>query len=253
MKKTPISHADIVVTHDCNMHCPCCIDKFWHQGDGFADLDRIRGVLDLLKENTYKTKEFKFDTNPLLEVLLLGGEPTLAPFEYLHEVAKMCHERGFEICMSTNGTKEDRILEVLPFFDWVQITVRNEAQIDKWANWMHKVNLKFIGDESMTLSRFIKLSGYSKLFDRRSMSMYFTPDFTELCTDNDLWGILEKLVWERQGSYLYTFLDGVRIKRCIKGKTNIIDEPLIPKLYPNGNYNKTWVNEDNDPYLGEIK
>ena len=26
----------------------------------------------------------------------------------------------------------------------------------------------------------------------------------------------------------------------------------IPKLYPNGNYNKTWCNEDNDPYLGNL-
>lgn len=248
----PISHADLVTTHECNMRCPFCIDKFRGQ-KGFIPLPVVDGFLNLLKERTCKTTAFRFDTNPNLEVLLLGGEPTLMTYDYLFEVASMCHKRGFQICMSTNGVNEARIREVLPFFDWVQITVHNEAQIDKWADWTHNVNLKFVGDERMTLTRFLKLSGYSKLFDRRSMSMYFTPKFEELCTDKDLWNVLDKLAWERQGSYWYAFLDGVRIKKCVKGETNIIDEPLIPKLYPNGNYNKTWQNEDNDPYLGEIK
>ena len=49
--------------------------------------------------------------------------------------------------------------------------------------------------------------------------------------------------------YEYTFYKGVRIKKCIPGETNIIDEPTVPKVYPNGNYNKTWCNEEMDNYL----
>ena len=37
---------------------------------------------------------------------------------------------------------------------------------------------------------------------------------------------------------MYTIDDGVRFKKCIPGETNIIDEPTIPKLYPNGNYSE---------------
>ena len=79
--------------------------------------------------------------------------------------------------------------------------------------------------------------------------MYSTADFNELCTDKHVWDLLDSLSWTRNGSYLYTFYEGVRIKRFIKGETNIIDEPSVPKLYPNGNYNKTWLNEDMDDYL----
>lgn len=79
--------------------------------------------------------------------------------------------------------------------------------------------------------------------------MYFTPDFTELCTDAEIWNILNGLDWKRNGSYLYAFYEGVRFKKCIHGETNIIDEPTVPKLYPNGHYNKTWCDEDDDRYL----
>lgn len=48
---------------------------------------------------------------------------------------------------------------------------------------------------------------------------------------------------------MYTFYKGVRRKKCIHGQTNIIDEETLPKLYPNGNYNKTWNNEELDDYL----
>ena len=79
--------------------------------------------------------------------------------------------------------------------------------------------------------------------------MYFTPDFEELCKDERVWELLDTLEWKRNGSYMYAFYRGVRFKKCIPGETNLIDEPTVPKLYPNGNYNKTWNNEDMDDYL----
>jgi len=79
--------------------------------------------------------------------------------------------------------------------------------------------------------------------------MYFTPDFEEVCSDKEVWNLLNTLAWERNGAYMYTFFKGVRIKKCIHGHNNISDEPSVPKLYPNGNYNKTWENEYLDDYL----
>jgi hypothetical protein len=79
--------------------------------------------------------------------------------------------------------------------------------------------------------------------------MYFTPDFQELCNDEKVWELLNTLDWQRNGSYMYAFYEGVRFKKCIHEETNIIDEPTVPKLYPNGNYNKTWDDEELDDYL----
>lgn len=79
--------------------------------------------------------------------------------------------------------------------------------------------------------------------------MYFTPDFKQLCSDQKIWSLLDTLEWKRNGSYMYAFYKNIRFKKCIPNETNIIDEPTVPKLYPNGNYNKTWLNENLDDYL----
>ena len=101
----------------------------------------------------------------------------------------------------------------------------------------------------MTLEKMEHFIDYTQGFGRRSVSMYFTPDFHELCEDQRVWDVLNTLDWKRNGSYMYAFYKGVRFKKCIPGETNIIDEPIIPKLYPNGNYNKTWCHEELDDYL----
>lgn len=251
-EKQALSHADIVVTHSCNMHCNFCIDQFRNTSSTIISLDKVESFLKLLKTKTSKTNKFKYDQNPVTEVLLLGGEPTMAGSEHLNKIAQLVHKHGFEICVSTNGIKKDVIEEILPNFDWVQVTCRSDKQIDYWRKFKDKVNIKLAGDADLTLDKFKHFVEYTKDFPRRSLTMYFKPNFEEVCKDKGLQDYLNKFDWEEQGSYLYTFVDGVRVKKCIPSKTNFIDEPLIPKLYPNGNYNKTWQNELNDPYIGEL-
>lgn len=248
----PVSHADVVITHMCNMNCPFCIDKFRGQSTNIVSADDVEKFLQLLARNTYKTKKFAFDKNPVTEVLLLGGEPTTVPAEHLNKIAKLVHKYGFQICISTNGKNRQTIEKIMPNFDWVQITCRSDKEIDSWRKYKNKVNVKLAGDKSLTLDKFKHFVEYTKDFPRRSLSMYFKPNFEEVCQDKALWDLLNKQKWEEQGSYLYTFINGVRVKRGIAGKTNIIEEPLVPKLYPDGSYNKTWLHEINDPYLGEI-
>ena len=246
--KIPISHADIVVTHACNKKCEFCIDKFRNSSSQIVSIQDIKCFLELLKEKTYKYN-FEFDLNPKIEILLLGGEPTVLGATYLIEIANLIHAYGFEICMSTNGIRKDVIKTILPYFDLVQITVSNLKQINYWLPWKDKVNLKLACDEKLTLEDFENFAENTSDFARRSLTIYFKPDFEELCRDENMLNLLDSLNWKRCGSYLYSYIKGVRVKRCIKGVTNIIDEPLIPKLYPNGNYNKTWLHEDLDDYL----
>lgn len=133
-------------------------------------------------------------------------------------------------------------------------TTHSEQETDYWRGVNVKygnINLKLSGDQMLTLEKLNHFIDTTTDFTRRSVSMYFTPDFEELCKDDRVWNLLDSklLNWERNGSYFYAFYKGVRFKKCIPGKTNIIDEPTVPKLYPNGNYNRTWLNEDMDDYL----
>lgn len=234
-----IDHIDIVTSHKCNFHCPYCVDKFCHTTDDEVSVDAIDSFLKLVRKHTNKD----------LEVLLLGGEPTVLSIEKLIDIADVIKNNGFVPIMSSNGFYKDKIIQLLGHYRWIQVTAHTDAQIDFWRKYRDNVNIKWCGDAQMTFDVFKHFVEYTKDFERRSISMYSTADFNELCTDKHVWDLLDSLSWTRNGSYLYTFYEGVRIKRFIKGETNIIDEPSVPKLYPNGNYNKTWLNEDMDDYL----
>ena len=235
-----IDHIDIVVSHECNMRCPHCIDKFRGTSNKIVELADIENFLKLIRQHTDEP----------LEVLLLGGEPTVVGAHYLIQIAKTIRRYGFRPIMSTNGILKGTIKDCLPYFDWIQITVHSDDEINYWRKYGDKINIKLAGDRHLTWNALQHFIGYTEGdFTRRSVSMYFTPDFKELCTDEKIWDLLDSLEWERNGSYKYAFYDGVRFKKCIHGETNIIDEPSVPKLYPNGVYNKTWNNEIMDDYL----
>lgn len=234
-----LDHIDIVTTHLCNKNCEHCIDKFIRTSNEFISLENIKKFLKLLREYTDKK----------LEVLLLGGEPTVLPKQKLIDISNLVHEMDFLIMMSSNGILKNKIIDLIPYYDSIQITVNNDKEIDFYRRWPDKINIKLAGDNTLTMDKLKHFIDYTEGFDRRSISMYFTPDFKELCNDKEIWNLLNTLTWTRNGSYMYTFYKGVRIKKCIHGETNIIDEPTVPKLYPNGNYNKTWNDEDLDDYL----
>jgi len=238
-----LDHADIVTSHKCNNNCPHCIDKFLHTSNKEVSYSNVAKFLRLLRQHTDKP----------LEVLLLGGEPTMLDEHKLMMIASLIKINGFVPIMSTNGRERDKIIALTKHYQWIQVTVNNDADIDYWKPWSDRINIKLAGDSRLTMDKLNHFIEYTKDFERRSVSMYFTEDFEELCKDEEVWTLLDTLEWQRNGSYMYAFYKGVRFKKCIPGETNIIDEPSVPKLYPNGNYNKTWCNEDMDPYLGEMK
>lgn len=241
MNKYNLDHIDIVVSHQCNMNCPYCIDKF-KGTNGEIDLSIINSFL----------KKVRTVTDEKLEILLLGGEPTIIGSKKLISIAKLAKFYGFDIIISTNGLAKNIIHEILPYFNWIQITTHSEKETNYWReinNIYHNINLKLSGDQILTYEKLEHFIDSTTDFTRRSVSMYFTPDFKQLCSDQKIWSLLDTLEWKRNGSYMYAFYKDVRFKKCIPNETNIIDEPTVPKLYPNGNYNKTWLNENLDDYL----
>lgn len=246
-QKRAIHHADILVTHLCNMQCKLCVDRFKDTYSGMVSLDKVEAYLKLLK-----TKTVAMDPKNGIEILLLGGEPTMAGSKHLNKIADLVHKYGFGICISTNGKKKDVIEEILPHFDWVQITCRSDKEIDHWRKFRDKVNIKIAADANFTLDKFRHFAEFTKDFPRKSLTMYFDKNFKVVCKDKELQDYFSNLKWEKIGDYSFSFIDGVRIKKYEPIENKFSEEPFVPKLYPNGNYGKTWLNELNDPYLGEL-
>lgn len=245
-----IDHADIVVNHVCNMSCKYCVDKF-RGNEGEISFENVCKFLHLLEKHEHVQP--KYNSNPKMEILMLGGEPTLIGVSKLALFCGAICGAGFSPIISTNARDKEVVKRILPFFDWVQVAVYSDAEIDYWRKLStNKINLKLSGDASFSMKKLQHFADYTKDFKRRSVTMFFKPNFEQCCPDKEVQEFLNTLEWERVDSYEYTMYEGVRLKRCIPGITNIADEPHIPKIYPNGNYNKTWLNEDNDPYLGEL-
>lgn len=240
MKTIEIDHVDIVVTHECPIKCKFCIDKFINTSNNVVSTESVGKFLKKISD---------YGVKPNTEVLFLGGEPTSIGIDKLTELSAKVREFGFIPIISTNTRNRDMWLALIEIFDWVQITVHSNKDIEFLEQYSNRVNIKIAGDKSFTLEKMNDFIAHTDSFSRKSVSMYFTADFEELCKDERVWHILNNLEWERNGSYLYTFYKGVRFKRCIHGETNIIDEPTVPKLYPNGNYNCTWCDEENNDYL----
>lgn len=235
-----IDHVDIITSHICNRRCEHCIDAFLNTSKDIVSLHDIEAFLGLVSEYCPGKKT----------VLLLGGEPTVLPVEKLEEIAGIIHAHGHKASMSTNGILMDRIERLSETYDSIQITIDALDEIEKWRHIADKVNLKICGDDTLTLDKLDEFAKAAADFQRRLLTMYFDENtFEELCGDEQVWRALDALEWKRNGSYLYSFYRGVRVKRCIPGETNVIDEPTIPKLYPNGNYNKSWRDEKLDDYL----
>ena len=88
-----LDHVDIVTSHMCNNRCKHCIDKFIRTSTQVISLETIEKFLDMIR--TY--------TNKKLEVLLLGGEPTLLATEKLISIAELVHSKGFLVMMTLYG------------------------------------------------------------------------------------------------------------------------------------------------------
>lgn len=87
LETTTSDYMSIMVTHECNRNCLFCVDQL--RGLlAYITLDNVKNALVFAKEKGIK------------DILLVGGEPTLHP--EIVTIAKMCHESGFNVILTTN-------------------------------------------------------------------------------------------------------------------------------------------------------
>ena len=232
----------VITTHKCNKNCKNCVDKLLNSSADILSIDNYKRFLNAFVN--------KYNYRPT--ILLLGGEPTLIPEEILIEYSDIASELGFRIIMSTNGILRDKIISLIPYYDSIQVTTtiyNIDENVEFYKKYRRNINLKLAGDETLTYDKLVYFIEKSKGYTRRSVCMYFTEDFIELVNDTKIWDLLNQLEWKDSGQYSFTWYEGVRFKKCIPGKANVLLERSVPNLYPNGNYNCGWINEEMNDYL----
>lgn len=255
--KFAIDHADVLVTHRCNKGCPTCIDKWVNKYKQIISFDIVKKYFNLLEQRTYAIKT-PINQEGRLPINLLGGEPTTIGERYLNNIAEDAHKRNFLMWMSSNGIEKETIDNILPNFDFIHITCDKPEQVHKWLmpKYLDKIGIKFPCTAKTTLKDFLEFAEATKDFPNKRAIVYndmnrveikLQPELAEYLSDSNV-----NYVIAPHGFHKFGEINGVTVKRIVEGQNIYEDTQLIPRLYPNGNYNCTWQNELNNQYLGEL-
>jgi len=258
-----MAHADIIVTHKCNMkgNClPTCADKFVNTSDKEIEVSTVEKFLDLFSKHIAKRKTENVIFYEQPQILVLGGEPTLVGSEKLIAIAEIAKKYGFERIISSNGLNFRVLKEILPYYDSLQITLQtygSKAELRRLLDLgSKKINVKLRCDVNLTFDDLVNFIASTKSFKRRSVVRYW--DYKNHCFTNKdpaIEEFMNALEWkpftDSISTSMYAMFDGVRFKKETEEILSA-EMPDIPKLYPSGVYNCTWKNEDSNPYFGEL-
>jgi hypothetical protein len=242
--------ADIVVTHRCNRHCKFCCDKFVNKYDDVVKMEDVRRYLDWFRDHDATVKKVN-------DIMLLGGEPTMAGVPYLKDICDLIHsygtpEKPWKVSLTTNGYLGKGILALDGYVDYLNVSVYDNAALLRG-------DLHYGDFERSELVYAVLLSKTS--FPTHSSFDDFIDETTELGYDVKFSTFNRDTPMDLMPDWIDDFMihhrdDIVRIfetcwgmdyRGCVIKFMHICDcEAGFPKLYPNGVVNRTWQNEDSD-------
>lgn len=242
-------HADLIVTHTCGVGCKFCIDCFVDTSEKLTSLDDIEEYLRFLANSEKK------EHPEMSSVLILGGEPTKAPFEYLKKVGEIIHHYGFNSAMTTNGQSEEKLLELDGHIDFINVShygkkaIINKEYLYKFKKTEITLSKLITNDAFPTFDSFKKFVAEAKtcsLNYRFSTLQENTPNLKDLhpqWVDEELLPtckvvpVLECLNAAEYEGYIIKIMH-------YHNKDAYVEFPPYPKLYPNGNVNRDFSHED---------
>jgi len=257
LKNWNMQRAQIIVTYDCNMNCPFCINyKLGKKRKGFVKISDVVYFLQYLK---YVEK---------LEdaiIVFLGGEPTLLPIESLKEISDLAHNMGYKTEVYTNGTLKEKILELDGYIDF--ITFSNYGR-----GLLPFNNMDYLYDfekSTITISKLITKDAFPTFedFDKfidEANKLPFNYDFSTIqevtpnfelyhpdWVDNKLLPLCEKQDVRSTCNIDVALYKG-RLIKLSHIRTATKKQSYTLKLYPNGNLSTTWKNDNNEIEYKEI-
>lgn len=242
-----IRRAQIVVTYECNMNCPFCINyRLGQKRKGFIKISDIVYFLQYLKY-VEKLEE--------AIIVLLGGEPTLLPIESLKEISNLAHNFGYKTEFYTNGTLKDKILELDGYIDFITFSNYGKGMLPLGTmDYLYDFKKSTITISKLITKQFFeKFEDFDKFVDEANKLPFnydfstiqaTTPDFDKyqpewienqlipLCENQDIRGNVGAVLYKGR----LIKLPHVHLQR----KEYI----CTLKLYPNGNLNTSWKSDN---------
>ena len=247
LKNWNTQRAQIIVTYDCNMNCPFCIN--YKLGKKKKEYIKISDIVYFLQYLKYVLKLEK------VIIVFLGGEPTLLPIENLKEISDLAHSMNYKTEFYTNGTLKEKILELDGYIDFITFSNYSNCLLPyDDMNYLYDFKKSTVTISKLITKQFFKtFEDFDKFVDKVN-KLPFNYDFSTMqestpnfslyqpeWIENELIPLCEKQnVNGNIGAALYKgrLIKFPHIHLSKKEKTYTL------KLYPNGNLNTTWSNDN---------
>lgn len=168
--RVPSHKIRLVLTHNCNLNCPWCVDAVirTNYSGNYMTLDNVNKAITFAKEHDIQ------------EFTLTGGEPTLHP--NFVEIAKLIKANGFKLKIITNFVLSDVVKSLDGVFDRITISYYGQQLPENNEFKKSQLVLSIILDAS----RFQKLEdldyyidNYENSFEVTFRTMWQVNDFCE--------------------------------------------------------------------------
>lgn len=246
LKNWNTRRAQIVVTYECNMNCPFCINY---------KLGKKRKISIKISDVVYFLQYLKY-VEKLDEaiIVLLGGEPTLLPIESLKEISNLAHRFGYKTEFYTNGTLKNKILELDGYIDFITISNYGKGILpfDNMDYLYHFKKSTITISKLITKQDFNTFEDFDKFVDKAN-KLPFNYDFS---TIQETTPEFDKYQPEWVEKQLIPLCENQEVRGNVKAvlyKGRLIklphehlqkrEEICTLKLYPNGNLSTSWKND----------
>ena len=249
LKNWNIRRAQIIVTYDCNMNCSFCIN--YNLGKKKKEYIKISDIVYFLQYLKYVEK---IDD---VIIVFLGGEPTLFPIDSLKEISDLVHSMGYKTEFYTNGTLKEKLLELDGYIDFITLSNYGKGLLPfDNMNYLYKFEKSVI-----TISKLIIKQYFSsfKDFDRfvdKTNKLPFNYDFSTIQEFTPNFDYYHPDWFEKELLPLCDYQDVNGNIGAALYKGRLIKLPYVHakkketictlKLYPNGNLNTTWSNDNSE-------
>jgi molybdenum cofactor biosynthesis enzyme MoaA len=217
-----------------------------------VDYDDVKNYLDWFRDGDAQFKKVN-------DIMLLGGEPTLAGLDYIKKICDLIHTyetngRRWKVSLTTNGVMKDKISELDGYVDYLNISVYDLLDIlNDRIDYRH---LFTSGITELVYAILIQKHWFptQEAFDTFiTMADGYDLKFSTFNVDSPLslnpdWVL--KFADEHSNEIVNIFetCKGMDYRNSVIKFMHLCDlkSQGFPKLYPNGVINRTWDNETPD-------
>lgn len=238
----------VILTYNCNFKCRTCADPLTNKPDKINQRLEEKDFEEFMKFLSKANDDFAKNKPKFEWISFTGGEVTTLPFEYIKKMCDIAHSYGFKTSMFTNGSAEERLLELDEYFNQMVISHHypGKSVMPNWINEFKKTSIvinKLVDKESFptfeSFDKFVEeiIEAKVKYRQRFSTYGYNTPEYKE---SNPAW-VEEAFRNEKtyKGYSKRVIYKGMEFKfteySCMISRTFI--------QHPNGNVNTTWYND----------